>query len=67
MKSRDIFGDTCQLFKFKVFLDYVLQVEIILRLEKRFPRRIQRKVWLPKADYWPNRKKAMLFHKVGWY
>ncbi|XP_072042795.1 transient receptor potential cation channel subfamily A member 1-like [Amphiura filiformis] len=57
-------GDIEQILDSSYYKRFSLQTNIILRTEKGFPRWLQRKVWFPKADYWPNKCKGTLRHKA---
>ncbi|XP_072042762.1 transient receptor potential cation channel subfamily A member 1-like [Amphiura filiformis] len=57
-------GDIEQILDSSYYKRFSLKTNIILRTEKSFPRWLQRKVWFPKADYWPNKCKGTLKHKV---
>ncbi|XP_072032763.1 transient receptor potential cation channel subfamily A member 1-like [Amphiura filiformis] len=57
-------GDIEHILDSSYYKRFSLQTNIILRTEKGFPRWLQRRVWFPEADYWPNKRKGTLRRKA---
>ncbi|XP_072034633.1 uncharacterized protein [Amphiura filiformis] len=57
-------GDIEAIMESSYFKRFSLQVDIIHRIEKRLPRRLQRAVWLPTGEFWPNKTRSALVRKI---